>query len=200
MAGTATRYDVTKIRIGSVGQIWADVAIPSAGNAITLHTDGTPESVANPAAKHLGMTKEGVIAKIEWSITDHFADEFAEPIKSTVEQVGGTIEGVLLQLHDTEVWQKLTSSYGTYTSGSGYERLTFGKKSLTYLPVCIIFPTEMDSTKFSVFQLYKAMNTAPFEINVSRKTMSEIPFAFKGYSIPTRAAADTLGAFWQQVA
>lgn len=200
MAGTATRYDSTLIRAGSVGQLWYNVAVPSASNRITLHTDGTPDSTANPNAKHLGMTMAGATCKVTTSITDFFGDEFQEPIKSVVEQVEATIEGSLIQLFDVEALTALTQAVGTAGTGTGYKQFQMGRKEPSYAPIALIFPTEADATKFAVFNLYKALNTAPLEFNVGRKAMTEIPFSFKGYGITTRAAADTLGNFWWQVA
>lgn len=198
MAGTATRFSTDYIRAGSVGQLWYNTALPGANARMSLHTDGTPDSTANPNAKHLGMTRAGATIKVVTSITDFFADEFPEPIKSTVDQVDGSIEGELLQVFDIEALKALTAANGTVTVDDDFEEISFGIKPLSYVPVALIFPTEADPSLFAVFHLYKAINTSGLTFGVGRKDMSGAPFMFKGYGIPTRAKADTLGKFWQQ--
>jgi hypothetical protein len=200
MAGTATNYDVTTISAGSVGILWYDVAVPGAGARMTLHTDGTPDATANPDAVPLGMTRAGSKISVGVQTVDHFADEFAEPIKTTVEQLDGMIECELIQVFDLAALTAITAMAGTVASGSGYEQVRFGRKAPATAPIALIFPTEADPTKFAVFQLYKSVNVAPFAFDKSRKTMSGIACQFKAYAIPTRDATDTLGSFWQQVA
>jgi hypothetical protein len=200
MGVTATRYDATKIRAGSVGQLWANVAIPGAGGRITLASDGSPESVANPTAVHLGMTKAGSTAKIGMTVTDQFADEFPDPISSSFDQIEGTIDGELIQIFDEEMLKIVTANFGSYVTAAGYKQFTFGSKPLTYPSIALIFPTMMDPTKFAVFQLYKSMNVSGFTLGaIDRKGETGTPFSFKGYGIPSRAAGDTFGTFWWQI-
>src|SRR5574343_167647 len=98
MAGTATNYDSTTIVVDTVGQLWAGLAVPGAGARLTLDTDGTPDSTANPSAIHLGHTKEGSKVTIVSSITKYYADEEASPIKAVVDATDMSIEGSFLQL------------------------------------------------------------------------------------------------------
>jgi hypothetical protein len=199
MAGTATNYDVAAIA-NSIGQLWYDVSIPAGGGRITLHTDGTPESVANPNAKHLGMTREGAKYLVKPTSEDFFADEFRAPIKSGLTGMEGSISAELLQVTDTEILEALSPGFGTRTTGSGYEQLTFGALTLTYASIALIFPLEADPTKFGVFQLYKARNEQGIEGGTSNKSLTGMPVLFKGYEVTSRAAADTFGTFWKQVA
>jgi hypothetical protein len=200
MAGTATRYDATKIRAGQIGQLWANLAIPAAGARLTLATDGTPDATANPTAVHLGMTKAGSTGKIGMTVTDQFADEFPDPIASSYDQTEVTLDGALIQIFDEEMLKIVTANFGSYATAAGYKQFTFGSKALTYPSIALIFPTQMDPTKFAVFQLYKAMNVSGLTIGaIDRKGMSETPFSFKGYGIPSRAAGDTHSSYWWQI-
>ncbi len=51
MAGTATDWNAAAIAV-TKGQLWANLAIPAAGARLTVATDGTPDAIANPNAKH----------------------------------------------------------------------------------------------------------------------------------------------------
>lgn len=200
MAATATNYDTTKIIVDTVGQLWADLGVPSAGGRITLAADGTPDSVTNPNAIHLGHTKEGSKVNIVSSITKHYADEEASPIKATVEQTEFTLEGAFLQLLDEDILKKVTAGFGSYSTASGYKQFQIGRKVLAYTSVALIFPTPEDVTKFAVVNIYNAINEGGLGFGVSRKGMSESPFKFVGYGLTSRAGADSLGNYWWQIA
>lgn len=206
MAGTATNFDTTTIIVDRVAQLWAGVATPGAGGRMTLAVDPgdsankTPDATANPSAIHLGFTREGCKVNFASSETLHYADEIDTPLFSTVEQTDASIEGELLQIMDEDVLQKLTTSFGTYATGSGYKEISIGKKTLVYTGVALIWPTAQDVTKFAVAHLYQARNTAGLSFSISRKGMSGTPFKFQGYAIASRAAADRVGKYWYETA
>lgn len=197
MAGTADNWTVSKVS-KSPGKIYVGVAIPGAGARMTLDADGTPDATENPNAIHIGMTKEGVKLMVKKETEQDFADEFAAPIRNNVSQTGMAIEGNLLQVLDWDTLEALAAGAGTKGSGSGYEEMTIGRKTLAYTGVVVIFPTEADATKNAVFHIYKGFNTADIDFSVSRQSMAELPFRFEAFEIPTRATADTLGNVWQE--
>lgn len=200
MAGTATRYSTNTIRAGSVGQIWANVAVPGAGGRLTLHTDGTPESVANPSAIHLGHTDAGTKITMNMTVTDHFADELPYPIKSSQDTTSMEISGNFLQILDEGILARMTENFGTYSTAAGYKQFSIGTPAaLLYAPIAFIFPTPMDTTKFAVVHLYNAMNVAGLDITVDRKGRSMSPFTFRAYALSARASTDQLGSYWWQI-
>lgn len=199
MAGTATNNDVTVIA-NSPGQLWAGLAIPAGGAALTLDTDGTPDATANPSAIHLGMTREGAVFNVKPAFEQFYADEFSSPIKVRMTALEATLSAELLQITDADVLQKITAGFGTYSSALGYERTTFGVGVQSYTSIALIFPTEADVTKFAVFHLYKAFNENGLDsVAITRKGMSGINVMFRGVDITTRTATDTVGAYWKQV-
>lgn len=200
MAETATNYDPTVILVDTVAQIWTGLAVPSAGNRLTLHTDGTPESVANPNAVHLGHTREGAKITIVSSLAKHFADENAAPIKSTVEATEMMIEAELLQVLDADVLTKITAPFGSYSTASGYKQWTVGRKALTYDSIALIFPTPADVTKFAVAHIYNGINEAGLSYSISRKGMAGTPVKFVAHALTSRAEADSVGNYWFQIA
>lgn len=199
MAGTATRYDSTLIQAGSPGQLWAGLAIPGAAARITLDTDGTPDATANPSAVHLGMTREGSTMAITPTFENFFADEFPAPIKSRMTAVEMSISCEMLQTVDFITLQKIMQGWGTYATGSGFQEIRVGQTaSISYESVALIFPLEADATKFGVFNLYQAFVEGGLSAyQVSRKIMSGAQIVFKGTAITTRAATDTIGAYWK---
>lgn len=200
MPGTATRYDSTKIRAGTVGQLWAGLAVPGAGARLTLDPDGTPESVANPNAKHLGHTSEGTTGVINFEKTDFFADEVPYPIKAFPSQSSIQLTGNLIQIFDEEMLKVVTSGFGTYATAAGYREFAIGTKTaMSYSSIALIWPTEMDPTKFAVFHIYNGINTAGLNIQVDRNGRSQTPFTIEGYALTTRAATDQLGKYWWQI-
>jgi hypothetical protein len=200
MAGTATNYQPTLIRAGSIAQVWGNLAIPAAGARLTLDTDGTPDATANPSAVHLGMTEAGAMFKVKPTFQKFLADEFASPVKNQMDALEATIEAAFLQIMDEKLLQVLTVGFGTYATDTGYKEVALGIAAQTYTSLALIFPTEADKTKFGVFHLYKTNNTGGLDsIDMSRKKMSSAKAVFEGLAIPGRAATDSVGKYWWQI-
>lgn len=198
MAATAKRYDSSKI-IVAAGDLWANLAVPAANGRLTMVT-GTPDSVENPLAVHLGHTAEGTTITTNVSITDHFADETPYPIKGSVDQTTVEMTGNLLQIFDEEVVKVLAAQFGTYGTGAGYKQFQLGTKAtIQYTNFALIVPTPMDPTKYSVFMLYNAANAAGLSFQIGAKVRSQAPFTFRGYALTARAVADQLGNYWWQI-
>lgn len=194
---TATRYNVATIPQGVIATLWAGLAIPGAGARITIDSDGTPDETENPSATHLGHTDAGITVTATETVTDFFADELSAPIGSGIDTASISISGTLLQVNDEEVMKVLAANIGTYSTAAGYKQLTLGiKASLTNSSIAVVYPSPMDATKFAVFHLYSARNTAGFTFSLGRKTRSGTPFTITGYPISSRAAADVYGNYW----
>jgi hypothetical protein len=201
MAGTSTNFSPTKIRAGSIGHLWAGLAIPAAGARVTLHTDGTPDATANPSAKHLGLTRAGATARIVPAFDNYMADEFSAPVKTSMSGLEAVIEAELLQVFDTDVMTVLSAGFGTYATASGYVEYSLGVGTQAYTSLALIFPTEADPTKFAICHLYKCFNEAGIDsIGGARKDMSGLKVRFRGLDITSRAVTDTLGKIWWQIA
>lgn len=198
MAGTAKAYNTAMVELGP-GDIWLNVAVPSSGARVTLHTDGTPESVANPTAKHLGMTLEGARLIYTPNLTNYESDEQTAPIitQNTTEEM--RIEGSALQILDMALMTYMLVG-GTFGSAAGYEQNTIGgKQTVATFTVLYVAPIFADPTKFFVCNLYKAYNAAGITADLSRKKMAVVPFNFFGLSISSRTAGDQLGNFWKSL-
>lgn len=201
MPGTAVDWNTLAIA-NTKGQLWGNLSIPAVGARLTLHTDGTPESLANPNAVHLGMTREGASYMVKPKFETYFADEFIAPIKTNLGEMEAMISAEILQVTDSKLLELLTPGVGTKSSTVAYEQISFGQRALVYSSVALIFPIETDPAlqqKYAIFHLYKAMNEGGIESKVGRKTLSGIPVSFRGYEITSRAAPDTLGSWWKQL-
>lgn len=199
MAGSTVNWRVAARALGE-GQLWANLAIPGAGARLTLHTDGTPESVANPNAFHLGATRAGAKLMVKPTRQDFFVDEITAPVDTIITGMESAISAELVAVTDMDVLELLTSGFGTKAEGTGYEEISFGTKADVFSSVALIFPTRDDPTKFAVWHLYKAMNDAGLDFTSGKKEMSFTPVNFRSYAISTRAATDQYGKYWKQVA
>lgn len=199
MAGTAKSYDATKIILGP-GDLWLNVAVPSAAARMTLHTDGTPDSTANPQAKHLGMTKEGCEITYKPNVQDFEADEITSPFLSRIITEELSIKGEMFQVFDWALLAKMTVG-GTYNTNTAYEEMTLGGLStVTTMSIALIAPDiNNPTTKFVVCQIYKTYNKAGWNFRETRKQPASLPFEFMGLSVTSRASGDQIGNIWKQV-
>ena len=200
MAGTATRYDSTLIRAGTVGQLWAGLAVPAADARLTLDADGTPDATANPNATHLGHTAAGLTGNIGYTVTDLFVDESPFPVRSTSNAATMTLSGDLVQIFDAEVLQFLTAPFGTYsTTANSHHLVQVGTKAtLPYDSIAAIWPTNVTG-EYAVFHIYNGLNTGGLQITIDRQGRSQSPFTITGYALTAREAADTMGAYWYSI-
>jgi hypothetical protein len=199
MAGTTKTYNAAKI-MNTVGDVWVGVAVPASGSRLTLdNATGTPDSTANPNAKHLGLTESGTVVKITAEVQSFEADELTSPWKQNLTGEKATMSGKYLQIEDWTILGLITPG-GTKTTGSGYEQLTFGGlTTVTTNSVAVIGASAETGGKWVVFQLYAAFNSSGIETQLTRKDFSKVPFEFTGNSIATRPQGDQVGSFWRQV-
>lgn len=199
MAGTATSWKTTNLA-QNAGQLWVDLAIPGAGARLTLDADGTPDATANASAKHLGATKAGVKVMAKSALLDFFVDEFRAPVVRGVDTVEMGISGELVGVTDSILVAFLLPGVGTYATASGYKQVQIGRKAIAYSSIAHIYPLIEDTTKFGIFAVYSALNNTGVEWAIARKELGSTPFAFVGNEITSRAATDTLGNIWNQIA
>lgn len=198
MPGTAKSYNSAMVARGP-GDVWIEIAVPAAAGTITLHTDGTPESVANPNAKHIGMFKTGTECEINAEIQERTSDNLATPYAVSLLSAAGTIKGDWLQILDTILVEKLSLG-GTRITATGKEIVQFGSlSSVTYTPAAVIWALAEDATKFALFQLYKAYNAAGWKATLNRNEDGASDLELTGVAITSRATADQVAQIYKQV-
>lgn len=199
MPGTAVSWKTANIA-QNAGQLWGNLAIPGAGARITLHTDGTPESVANPNATHYGATQEGAKLMVKPAFEKYYVDEFFNPIITNIGDTQAGISAALVGVTDMEfVIKNMLPGVGTYSTAAGYKQVTMGRIAIVYQSVAHIFPLIEDTTKWGIWNLYSALNDAGVEFAVGRKQLGFSPVSFVAYEITSRAATDTFGNYWKQI-
>ena len=200
MAGTATNLDGSQIILGP-GKLWADVSVPAASSYLTLHTDGTPDSTANPNAKNLGLTEAGTEVTFGLETQDFNSDELTSPHYSRIISQPVSFKATLLQARDFTNVLKYVFTGGNYLAPSGKKVITFGGTSLiTTYSFALICADLADATKFIVVHIYKGYNKSPITVPFTRKDQSKVAIEIVGQSIATRAEGDQSGAFWYQTA
>lgn len=201
MAGTADNFSSTTVAIGP-GKFYAGLAIPGAGGRLILASDGTPDATQNPTALHLGYTEGGTEWKMSHTLTGFPADESNFPIVSRVTAEEASISGSLLQILDFDI-EILLNPLAVRSNLAGTHGMTFGGlTTLAYTSVAVVFPVEGSSgpVVYGVFHLYKALNDQGMAAKVTSKALGATPFAFKGHTVPTRAAGDQVGRAFRQLA
>lgn len=200
MAGTTLTWNTDNVA-NNAGQLFYDLAIPGAGARLSLDASTkTPDSTANPSAKHAGATQEGATCSVKSSQTTYSVDEFRAPIITNVDAVSMTIAAALVGVTKHELMGFLLPGVGTYSTASGYKQVQMGSLAIVYSSVALIFPLIEDTTKVGVFHLYKSLNDAGIEFQVSRTKLAFTPINMVGHEITSRAATDTLGNYWKEIA
>lgn len=197
MPGTSDNFSTSKLTIGPC-KFYTNVAVPGAGARLTLHTDDTPESVANPNAKHIGFTDQGMKFSYTTEIQTFEADEQTAPIFSRLLTEKAMLEGTILQNADFTVMDELLMA-GTKATGSGYEEITLGgNTTVTGVSIAVIWPTVAAAANALVINIYNAYNAIGIELNITRRELGKTPFRFEGQAVATRAVGDRLCNLWQQ--
>lgn len=183
------------------GKLYSGIAIPAANEELTVGAGGVPDATENPNAKYIGETDGGWTSTITKEIAQEFVDEYKQPVEQYVEQVAMMIKGdLVMKTLDIDVLALVTAGAGTKVLSSGIEKITYGESTITPTGVALIFPLKSDPTKYGVFHIYSAYNQASIERVVSRQNRMVLPVEFVGLAITSRAATDTIGAEFKQVA
>lgn len=197
MGSTATNWNVAAVALGP-GTLWGKLAVPGTGGKLTLATDGSPDSVQNPNAIHIGMTDAGSAISVKQTFQDFHADEFVDPIIRRISAEEAAITGSWIQPLDFDLVSFMTPGT-TRRTGAGNDGVTFGgNRAFDYSSVALIFPLQDNPNLFGVFHLYKAVNDPGLAFAVNSKELGKNPFAFKGVAIVSRPAGDQTGSFWKQ--
>lgn len=195
MAGTAKNYDAAVTVSGPV-DIWLENAVPGAGAAPTLHTDGTPESVANPNAVHVGMLKTGGGFNIEAELQERRSDNLNAPYEVRVLEASMVITGDMLQF-DAELLSYITP--GATIDGSpptGKTGITIGDVTAVNSSCTMAIWERKTAGKYYNAVIYDAYQAAGFELALNRNEDGAAEVEFRSLAVSSRASVDTVGAVW----
>ncbi len=198
--GTANNLRVVS-RVLGPGILWAGLAIPSAGNRLTLASvdaDGlyTPLASENGSAYAVGATKDGSVCTVKSTSQDYMIDEILAPVDRKLQTVEMSIKAALIGLADEKVTQLAMMGFGTYSTSTGYKQNTIGYTTDTFTSLALVAPLRETPTMCYIFHIYKAIAEGGMEIAVNHKDMAASPTVFKGYAITTRSLVDQIGNVW----
>lgn len=202
MAGTPDGFNTLDVGIGP-GKFYADLGTGSgewdiaSGTRLILASDGTPDSLQNPNAKHVGWTDAGWQWSVKPTFTNFNADESPDPIISRVTAQEAIIAGSLLQVMDMDLVEILNPTL-TRSDLQGGKGATIGNATPRYTSVALIWPYEDDETRFAYIHFYKAFNDQGLAANITSKDVSKSPVAFRGLAISTRPKTDRVGYYFTQ--
>lgn len=195
MAGTAKNYSSTLTASGPV-DIWFELAVPTAGNAPTLHTDGTPESVANPTAVHAGMLKTGGGVNINGEIQERTSDNLAAPYETRLLTVQMSILGDMLQF--SAILLELITIGATRDASppTGKTGITLGSISAANYTCLAAIWEQKTAGKYFTGVIYNGYQANSFELGLNRNEDAAAEIEFKALAVGTRATEDQVGAIW----
>jgi hypothetical protein len=198
MPGTTKSYNSAMTARGPA-DLWLKLAVPAAAGTITLHTDGTPESVANPTAQHVGMLKTGSEVEINAEIQERTSDNLSTPYAVALLTSKATIKGDMLQVLDTLLIATISLG-GTRITATGKEIIQFGSLSaVAYSSVAAIWALAEDATKFAVVNLYRAYNASGWKATLNRNEDGTNGLELTGTAITSRATEDQVCQIYKQV-
>lgn len=207
MAGTTTNWRTSRIALGP-GRFYANLGGTNnapwdvaSGSRLLLHTDGSPNSLQNPNAIHLGGTEGGEEWSVKFTKTDFSNDELIDPVTSRITAQEVQITGALQAIGDMDV-QAIMNPTATRADISGTQGLTWGSTSpvIVYRSFAVIWPVENDPTKFHVFHIYRGYNDQGMAAKITTKALGASAFAIRGYPITTRNEGDFTCHFFVQTA
>jgi hypothetical protein len=175
--------------------IWFDVAVPGAGLSPTLHTDGTPDATASPAAIHAGMLKTGGGVTISAEIQEKTSDNLAAPYEVTQLTAAMSVTGDMLQLANAALLLQIVPGTTTATD-TGKTGVTIGNLSTPNYTVLLAVWAKKDPTKFMSAIMYNSYQKKGFDLKLNRKEDAAAEVEFGGLAVTSRAAGDTVGALW----
>lgn len=195
MAGTAKNYSSTLTVSGPL-DVWFECAVPGVGEAPTLHTDGTPESVANPNAVHAGMLKTGGGVAIEAEIQERTSDNLSAPYEVRLLTAAMSITGDMLQFSAVLLGLITPGATVDGTPPTGKTGITLGGiTAVNY--TCLMAVWEQKTTgKYFNAVIYNGYQANGFELALNRNEDGAAEVEFKSLAVGSRATEDQVGAIW----
>lgn len=197
MATTATArpYAGTDVPQGPA-EVWIKTALPATGSGLVLHTDGSVDATINTTAVFLGKLKSGAKWSYKPSFFEAISDESASPFRRLLDAEELTISGEWMELQSAVKLQAMM--VGALTAAIAGPPATtliqIGGGTVVPTFTAALVWTQPDAvTKFISVILYKTMNTAGVEANISKREVTSSAFEFKALSVDTRPVQDRLG-------
>ncbi len=198
MGTTPKIYTPAQIQRGAA-DLWWNVAKPASGNhVITLASDGTPDAVANPSARHLGLVDSASVFSYGPKYDLEKTDQDTAPVVAFLTEEEADIEATMKQLTFTNVMQYCMPA-GLFSDGSK-EGVTLGQGNNIVVqpaPLAIIAPSADPNYKWVVALLYQAFPASGVKLEMTRAKTAAYQIKFSGLSDLTRPNGDRIGSLYR---
>jgi hypothetical protein len=195
MAGTAKNINSART-IWNPCDIWVGCSIPAAGAKPTLHTDGTPDSTANPSAKHLGILK----GNVKWSFKSTLMEARSHQLTAPHRRRRGAeelkVEARWAQVLDTDLVDAVVDGVTVSTVTGGKIVEGGGKREITTTCVYIIAERVDSPGDYICLVVLDAAFTEGLEITFDQENESDSPLGISGNAIPSRADGKQLFIYY----
>lgn len=177
-------------------EVWIKAAVPGAGAAVVLHTDGSLDATTNLSAVFIGKLDAGAKWGYKPTFFEGKSNESPNSFRQLLQQEEVTIDGSWME---TQSATKLAAMIAGATSVSltgppASTLLTIG--GLGGVPptfsVVLVWKQPEAPTKFISVQIYKALNMSGVSQDIDAQKVVGSPFSFKALSVDSRAAGDRL--------
>src|SRR6185437_1704580 len=197
MPGTPRIYAANAIQRGP-SDLWLGVTLDAATGKVTLAADGTPDSTANPGAKHFGLLAVPSVLTYTPKPDFDVVDQDTAPVAAfaNTEELG--IEVTLSQLQLNAVLAHCMPA-GVF-SDSASEGITVGLGGdilLAPVALAVVAPSSDPAYKWAVATLRKAIPMGAIKLELGRSKSATYQAQFKGLSDLTVAGGARLGAVYK---
>jgi hypothetical protein len=178
-------------------EVWIKASLPAANVPVALHTDGSLDGLTNATAVFLGKLRDGARWSYKPSLFEGKSDESPSSFRRLIEEENFMISGEWMENQSAvKLAAMMVGATSVAVTGPpAGTLLTVG--GLTIPPtfsVVLVWTQPEAPTKFISVQIYKALNSAGIENDITKKKLGGSPFEFQAQSVDTRAVGDRLGA------
>lgn len=176
-------------------EVWIKAAVPAAGAAVVLHSDGSLDGTTNNSAIFLGKLKAGAKWLYDPSLFEGKSDESPSSFRDLIDSETFTIEGEWMEVRSaTKLKEMMVGATSVALTGPPASTLLQigGVTIPPTFSVVLVYPQPEAPTKFDSIQIYKALNKSPTGANISKKEMGSSAFKFQALSVDSRAVGDRL--------
>ena len=201
MPATPRIYSSAQIQRG-MADAWWDVAKPASGtHVIPLFTDGSPDAMANPNAKHLGLMDSATMVDYTPKYDEEKADQDTGTVARFLTEEDAVLEVTCKQISFQNVMQYcLPPGFFSQSGPPALEGVTLGQGGnilVTPAPLAIVAPPADPAYKWVVALLYAASPISAVKLPMEKGKTAVYQVQFKGISDLTRPAGDRLGAIYR---
>lgn len=176
-------------------EVWIKAAVPAAGAAVVLHSDGSLDATTNPGNIFLGKLEAGASWLYDPKFFEGRSDESPTSFRDLISGEEFTIKGKWMEGQSaTKLAAMMVGASSTALVGPPASTLiTVGGQTIPPpFSVVLVWQQPEAPTKYISVQIYKALNQASTGFDISKQKLGSSDFNFKALSVDSRAVGDRL--------